>query len=231
MIRSHTGSESAAVATRATAAVALRAGGFLCTGALDTSCRAGYHDARRRAATGTIPGQRSRQREIPLAGCRAPARQRSSRRRRSRAAFTLIELLLVATVLVILAGIAAPRYASAMTQYRADAAARRLVSDISTARATARARSAGCTIEFSGVSYRVSGVRALDGPGEYRVNLGESPYNIQALSLDFGSATSLSFDGYGALSAGGTIIVRAGSARRKITIDAASGTARIGGAP
>lgn len=143
--------------------------------------------------------------------------------------FTLVELLLIAIVLSVLAAIAAPRYAGALTHYRADSAARRIATDLDAARATSRAQSTTVTVTFSADGYTISHVQPFQTAvlGTYTVNLRQDPYGVKGIAADFGGGSSLSFDGYGQTSIGGTVTVRVGHAERVVVVDAATSTARV----
>src|SRR5262245_38408064 len=94
-------------------------------------------------------------------------------------AITLVEIVLVLGIITHHAGLAAPRYAASLANYRVRLAAHRLASDVALAQAAARASSGTQTVTFdlSKHSYTVSGVSALDGrTGAYTVQLLTAPY-------------------------------------------------------
>src|SRR5438045_1817091 len=124
-----------------------------------------------------------RSRSIPLGD--RNARPRSHRR--SRIAFSLIELLLVMATLTIFGAIAAPRYASAVAHYRADAASKRVAADLAFAMSRARATSKPITIVFTTASnsYQMATVpNPLTGAAIYTVNLASAPYNATIVSAN-----------------------------------------------
>jgi len=148
-----------------------------------------------------------------------------------RPAFTLVELVIVTVILGIFAGIAVPRYSNFVAQNRAESAARRIAADIALARRNARLTSTSQTIQFdaSTNSYVVSGMSSLDNPaGFYTVLLTDEPYSasIAPISLDDNSGT-ITFDGYGVLSTGGSVVISVGVYGRTIQIDAATGRTTI----
>src|SRR5438034_11623152 len=96
---------------------------------------------------------------------------------RRRGAFSLIELVLVIVIATILAAVAMPRYASALTHWRVDAAAHRVAADLALARNVARTASSTQIISFSTTSYQLVGYASIDGPASsYTVNLAAEPY-------------------------------------------------------
>jgi prepilin-type N-terminal cleavage/methylation domain-containing protein len=146
-----------------------------------------------------------------------------------RSAFSLLELLIVLVLVGIISAIAVPRYASSLDNYRASVAARKVAADLAMTQSSARAGSRAQTLAFvsSGQSYRVEGLAALDGvPDRYAVNLSEPPYSSRA-TVDFAGTLSVTFDGYGTPSSGGTVLLRSGQARRTVTLDAHTGACRI----
>lgn len=138
-------------------------------------------------------------------------------------AFSLLEIVLVLAVFVVLAAIAAPRYGRAAARYRADAAARRIVSDMALTRKSARSAGARRALSFSVESdeYSVAGMADLrDSSADYRVDLKARPYEARILSADFGGDAELVFDGYGAPDSGGRVRVQVGEAVRTVLFDA-----------
>ena len=148
-------------------------------------------------------------------------------------AFSLIEVLTTLVLIGIIAAIALPRYSSALCNYRVSAAARRLAADLHYAHILARASSSTCTISFNtgSNSYQFSAGNGPVQPGSvpttltsYSVSLQSDPYCVTMASVSLSNATSsISFNGYGLPSTGGTIILQCGTAQKTITIDSTSG--------
>ena len=146
------------------------------------------------------------------------------------AGFTLLELVIVLVILATLGAIAAPRYATALDRYHADATARRIVADLELARATARNTSASVTVTFDpGLnSYVMTGVDSLDHPGtDATLLLSRAPYRSQLVSTGLGGDDELVFDGFGVPDLGGTVLIQCGAESRTIAVDNATGIASV----
>ena len=148
----------------------------------------------------------------------------------SRAGFTLIELVIVLAILGVIAGIAVPRFASSQARYRADAAARRIVADLSLAQRQARFAGERRKIDFDLTrdSYALS---RDDGEGNdiiiETIELSAEPYEATIVSADLGGNLSIQFDGYGMPDSGGSIVVQVSSRTTTVSVDAASGRATV----
>ncbi len=144
--------------------------------------------------------------------------------------FTLIDLIMAIVVIAIVAAIATPRYANALTRYRAEAAARRVVADLALARQTAKSTSSSRTVEFDAAkhSYLIPNVRELDTAGTmYRVQLQDPPYQAQIVSVDLGGDWEITFDGFGIPDSGGSVVVQAGDYQYTVVVDPETGVAEI----
>lgn len=145
-------------------------------------------------------------------------------------AFTLIELIMVLAILTIIAGVVAPKYASAVSRYRLDAAARRVAADIQYAQALARASGSTQIINFlpSNNSYSIPSIQAGTTKGAvYSVRLDKPPYSVTLESASFAGSTDLQFGGFGFPADGGTVRVRAGADYKTLSIDVATGTVKV----
>jgi prepilin-type N-terminal cleavage/methylation domain-containing protein len=144
--------------------------------------------------------------------------------------FTLVELAVVVVIMAVLAQLAIPRYARAISNYRADAAIRRIAADIALAQARARALSTSQTITFSLAqnNYQITGMTDPDHPAStYTVSLADQTTGAALSVVAFGNALSLTFNGYGIPSSAGTITVTSGTASRSLTVAADSGSVTL----
>jgi Tfp pilus assembly protein FimT len=133
-------------------------------------------------------------------------------------------MMCVLAIIAVFAAAGTPRFAKAVSARRAEAAARRLAADLEWLRSTARTTSTTQTMSFSGSSYSLTGFTNPDIPGvAYSVNLADTTYKSAIASLNLNGATTLSFNGYGIPSIGGTIVVQSGKNTRTVTIDATGG--------
>jgi prepilin-type N-terminal cleavage/methylation domain-containing protein len=147
-----------------------------------------------------------------------------------RRGFSLVEMVVVVVVIAVTAAIGVPRYTSALLRYRADMAARRIVTDLAAARTRARITGASQTVIFvTGTnSYSIPGMPGLDNPAaSYGVWLADKPYQASLVSVSFGGSATLTFNGYGTPASGGQVVVQAGSARKTVLLDAGTGEATI----
>lgn len=143
---------------------------------------------------------------------------------------TAVELVAVILILGIVAAVAVPRYTDNLMQARVDAAARRIVADLTAAQARAKAASSSQTVTFvvppRGSRYEIVGMKDPDRPGEsYVVNLDASPYQVAFGSVNLGGGTTLVYNGYGVPDRSGTLVVQAGKSVRTVTIDSSTGMA------
>jgi prepilin-type N-terminal cleavage/methylation domain-containing protein len=148
-----------------------------------------------------------------------------------RRGFTLVELVIVAAVMAVISAIAIPQYGAAMANFRVKAAARRLVSDLAMAQASARSGSVSRPIDFDPAtgSYTIGGISGLDGAATYNVSLKDDPYRSTfAVTLTgAGVANRLTFSGYGWPDRAANIVITSGTAKRTVATDASTGAASI----
>jgi prepilin-type N-terminal cleavage/methylation domain-containing protein len=146
------------------------------------------------------------------------------------AGFSLFELIIVLVIVVTLSAIAAPRFANALTGYRAEVSARRIVADLALARAQARQASRARLVTFDLAGHRVTIADAnpMADAGPVRVTrLAEEPYRAELVSADFGGDAKVVFDGYGVPDSGGQAVVGHGGTSATVVLDANSGQAEV----
>jgi prepilin-type N-terminal cleavage/methylation domain-containing protein len=145
-------------------------------------------------------------------------------------AFSLIELIIVAVIIAMLASMAIPRFGNSIARQRADAAAKRISADLEFARRIAMTTSKSQTVSFdtTELSYRLVGLPHLDHPDqEYKNNLFEEPYSATGISTDLGGDAEVVFDMYGTPDSGGSVQVQVGEHYRTVTLDEVTGQPTI----
>lgn len=139
-------------------------------------------------------------------------------------AYTIVELVMVIAIIGIVAGLAMPRFSSAVNSNRADVAARRVAADLAMLRLAARASSTSTTVTFSTTdnTYAMTGVSRTTGATQ-TVSLSSFPYYCK-VSLASGTTASLTYNQYGVPTANLTVYLDCGKFRRTVTVDTTSGT-------
>lgn len=130
----------------------------------------------------------------------------------------------------ILATVSTLVVANSQSRFRADVAARGIVSAIETVRLNARTTSATCRIQFNvaGNSYTLVGVANPNQSGQaYVVSLNGNVYQATLVNANLGGDSELIFSGYGVPDSGGTIQISSGAQTRSISVDATTGKATI----
>lgn len=155
---------------------------------------------------------------------RHPGAHRQHAGRPRLAAFTLVELLIVTMVLGIVAGVAAPRFATALDRAELHAAARRLAADLRYARSQAISRGASLGYDFAPLTdaYRTltAGGNVIYDPN-HRTTLLQVNFTgtrVAMVDADFGGASELSFDFRGEPSAAGGVILQAGGQNASVAV-------------
>ena len=167
----------------------------------------------------------------------------------SEAGFSLLELIIVMTIIAVMAAIATPRFGAAHARYRVDLAARRIAADIAYAQTVACRNSTNQEIVFdiNSDSYMLPGLEDIDGSGaDYTVNLSDTKYGVDLVSASFENADAyistdcLSFTIWGSPQSGclthggsvaplvnGSVVITLGSESRTIKIASVTGMVSI----
>lgn len=145
-----------------------------------------------------------------------------------RCAFTIIELVIVMLIMSILTAVAAPTFFDSLLFHRVETAARRVKADLELARTQARVTSATQSITFAGSVYTLSNTKSLDKPGTiYSVDLTKQPYSLDSATANFSNVATVSFDGYGSPTSGGTVVLVAKSHSCTVTLNGTTGDVTI----
>jgi Tfp pilus assembly protein FimT len=128
----------------------------------------------------------------------------------------------------IFTAVTAPTFFDSLLFHRVESAARRVKADLELARAQARLTSASQSVTFASSTYTISNTKSLDRPSSlYYVDLTKQPYSLDSATANFSSAATVSFDGYGTPSSGGTVVLKAKSHACTVTVDATTGNVTI----
>jgi len=137
-------------------------------------------------------------------------------------AFTLVEAVIVLLIVGVLAAIAAPRFGHSLRRYRAEATARRILTDLQLAQRHARSTSTSQSVQFATAQnrYTLAGLPALDrSSGEYEVRLSGEPYEAALVAADFGGDELVTFNGYGLPDTCGSVLIQVGDEYRLIVLN------------
>lgn len=147
--------------------------------------------------------------------------------------FSIVEMILVSTIIGMMSAIAVPRYSQFVVNQQIEAAARRVTADLALAQREARLTSSSRTVSFKlgENTYSLTGINDLDRVTQpYEVNLNEEPYRATIVSANFGGNSEIIFNGFGAPDSGGSVVIGVGAWRKTITVDPATGRTKPGGA-
>jgi type II secretory pathway pseudopilin PulG len=143
----------------------------------------------------------------------------------------MAEMVIVVMIMGIATAVAAPAFLNSLAYHRLEAAAQRVRVDIELARHTARLTSTTQSITFAGTTYTMSaGSNHMDSPtAPYVVKLGDSPFEVESVTANFNNGQVVSFNGYGAPAASGTVVLTANGRSATVTVDANTGNASVSG--
>ncbi len=145
-----------------------------------------------------------------------------------RCAFTILELVIVLLIMGILTAVTAPTFYDSLLFHRVESAARRVKADLKLARAQARLTSASQSVTFANSGYTISNTKSLDRPAAvYSVDLTKQPYALDSATPNFSSAATVTFDGYGTPTSGGTVVLVAKTHTCTVTLDGTTGDVTI----
>ncbi len=144
-------------------------------------------------------------------------------------AFTIAELTIVVLIMSIFAAVTAPTFLDSLLFHRVETAARRVKADIEYCRQLSRLTSAPQVLTFTGGgAYTISGAKSLDNAIKaYAVDLRKSPYSLDSAMANFASRLTLSFDGYGTPSSGGSVTLTAKTHQCTVSVDSVTGAVTI----
>jgi Tfp pilus assembly protein FimT len=147
---------------------------------------------------------------------------------RHRCAFSILELVIVGLVMSILAAVAAPVFYDSLLFHRVELAARRVKADLELTRTQARLTSSTRFIKFVNSTYTLTNTTNLDHPGAaYTVNLAKQPFVLDSATASFAGSSIVSFNGYGAPSSAGTVVLTAKSHQCAVTLNGVTGDVTI----
>lgn len=144
--------------------------------------------------------------------------------------FSLVEVIVVITIVATLAVIAVPRFSNSLALQHVEAAARRIIVDVALAQRQAGSSNGNQTVRFdlAAGEYTLIGMPHPDRPSlEYTVSLKKEPYGVTVVSADFGGDQRIIFDVFGIPDSGGSVVIRVGSQQRTIVVDAETGKASV----
>ena len=129
-------------------------------------------------------------------------------------------------ILAILSAIAVPRCAGFVANQQLEGAARRLTADLSLAQRQARRSSASQTVTFDVAhsTYQLVGMKHPDHPSQpFIMNLSAEPYKARIVSASFGVVPQLVYDGFGAPSSAGQVVIAVGAYQKTINVNLGTG--------
>lgn len=147
--------------------------------------------------------------------------------RKTTRGLSLVELLIAVTIIAILAAIATMNFSSTVGSAQLQHATDRLISDLNLVRVQALKDKATYRLEIdtATVSYQATGVQDLHRPADINVELDEAPYQISAMTCNFGGDQFVEFDAMGKSDKMGTITLK--QDRRQTTIQIQDGYDKI----
>lgn len=147
---------------------------------------------------------------------------------------TLIELIMVISLIGIIAAVATPRYSDSLKQFQAESAAGRIEADLKMARRQAFIMGKDISVLFdTGThSYSMPNIASLDKSQQpYQMRLSVSPFYASLNSASFPGGTGgdkqVVFNRYGIPDGGGSVVLRCGGTTKTVLLNANSGKVTI----
>ena len=144
--------------------------------------------------------------------------------------FSLVELVIVITIVSVVAAIAVPRYQNSLMRYRAVRAAKRVAADVALARTDARTTGSARSLVFdtAGDGYSIDNMTSLDRrSNSYSVDFTKGPFFVDVVSASLGGDATLTFSGHGIPDSGGAVVLRAGDVEVTVQVNADTGRAQV----
>lgn len=134
---------------------------------------------------------------------------------------TLIELVIVVTIMGILAAIAIPRFAGATARRNLEIATQRLLTDLRHAQQHSLATSTSHYVAFNTATetYTVDAPSPVGAAASYGVRMLDPPMSTRIDSTTLPSARAV-FDGHGLIEVSGVLVISSGPYTRTLTFTA-----------
>ena len=150
-------------------------------------------------------------------------------------AFSLLEVVLVMTMMAIMLGLTAPRMQSYIEHDRVRRLGGQIALDLAMARSEAIKLRTPVKVKFraDGNFYRIlidGDIATIRGrESDYEVLLKRNDlYNAEIRSVEIDTVTDIEFDRFGRPNSGGVIVIGSGDSEVTITIDQATGNVTVG---
>lgn len=149
--------------------------------------------------------------------------QKLFRRRRfhNHPGVTLLELIMVLTIISILVAVTALAFNSSHEHAKLQQAADRLIADLRLVGNQARRdqQTYELVVDTANRRYQATGVINLKGTEDISVDLGAAPYDVSSITMLFGGETKVKFDPKGHVYPGGSIVLRARDKQMVINVN------------
>ncbi len=144
--------------------------------------------------------------------------------------FSLPELTIVVLIISIVAVAAIPHYGRSISQFRAEAAAKRVAADLMYARQTAMNQGVAKQVTFSTLTNTYS-MPTVPNPDRsslpYSVNLTTTAYPAKITAANFAGTSIVTFDRFGQPNTAGFVTVKSNEFQKSVTLNAVTGRAIV----